>query len=351
VHFATDLLEHVKAVKACADEFKFSASVNLTNLALDIDKDDLSVRFQPRFFVIEPNKGRNYTLYFNQDALAFVGWLPYFNKVWPIALDKLAFKSYAREHDLRTPDWWTEGSPAVSSFLVKRKNSSLGVGMRGPFRTFDPAAPDQRLGEAEYYERFIEGRIAKIWYWNADPVCLELQDFPQITGDGTHSIKDLLKARLGEFAQDFRWPSFERVIRYRGKQLDTVLGAGEVIGAGFRYNSLLEAGDFKNRNVLAKHSSGPVGEQLRAIGKTLWPSIPEDIRTGVVFTIDAVLDDKNLFWLLEMNPNPSLHPDVYAAMLASVVRRQVSGMPSTEKLSADAPALKGGLVWARGGKR
>jgi hypothetical protein len=348
VHFATDLLEHVKAVKACADRLKFSASIDAANLALDIEKGDLQVRFQPRFFIIDPKKGRTYSPYLNQDSLAFVGWLPYFNKVWPIALDKVAFKAYAREHGLRTPDWWTQAAPGISDFLIKRVSGSLGAGMRGPFRKHHQDAAEQRLEKGDYYERFVEGRVAKIWYWDTEPVCMELQDFAKITGDGRHTIRELIEIRLGDFKVAHRWPTFDWIVRYNGKQLDTVLKMDETVGAGFRYNSLLDGGDFKNRNVLARHASGAVGDQLRAVGKTLWQAVPEEIRQGVLYTVDAVLDEKNQFWVLEMNPNPQQHPDAYPAMLAAVIERKVSGMPSLVKNPPkDLDARKGGLVWAK----
>ena len=37
-----------------------------------------------------------------------------------------------------------------------------------------------------------------------------------------------------------------------------------------------------------------------------------------VFTLDAVIDDDDRVWLLEMNSHPMIHPNVYPHMLASV---------------------------------
>jgi len=47
-----------------------------------------------------------------------------------------------------------------------------------------------------------------------------------------------------------------------------------------------------------------------------------------------------------MNPNPSIHPDVYPAMMKSVLSLSVSGMPSFSRRPDD-PAFKSGLVWTR----
>jgi D-alanine-D-alanine ligase-like ATP-grasp enzyme len=60
-------------------------------------------------------------------------------------------------------------------------------------------------------------------------------------------------------------------------------------------------------------SATPLGEELRTVGKVLWQTIPEELRQGVLFTVDAVLDDQGQLWLLETNSNPAVHPDVYPA--------------------------------------
>jgi hypothetical protein len=117
--------------------------------------------------------------------------------------------------------------------------------------------------------------------------------------------------------------------------------------AGFRYGSLLEKRETENRNVLHQHVRGVLGEQLLAAGRALWHGIPEEMRTGVVYTVDAVVDSQDKLWLLEMNANPGLHPDAYPAMLAAVLKGKVSGMPSLAHWSErDLPARKGGTVWA-----
>lgn len=91
-----DLLERLAVVRSCGEKLGFRSAVGVSNLALDIEKSGLQVRFQPRFLYIDEKRGgRNYTLYFQPGVIGFSGWLPYFNKVWPISIDKLAFKSFA----------------------------------------------------------------------------------------------------------------------------------------------------------------------------------------------------------------------------------------------------------------
>lgn len=351
MHYTIDIGNHIKTVRACAEALGCEASINARNFALDIAKDGVEIRFQPRFFYFDHEKKlRNLTYYFRPDVLGFVGWLPYFNKTWPAALDKLAFKGWCRERGLRTPDWWTAAPADMPGFLVKRARGSLGVGMRGPYRALQRANPYHQLAEGEYYERFIEGRIVKAWYWNADPVCLEVLDFQQAVGDGKSTIRQLFEARLeanfGDMGRLAPMHIAEPVVTYQGKTWDTVLAAGEKIFSSFRYASLLERSNPNNRNVVDKHKDTPLGKQLASLGRTLWEAVPEDLRQGVLYTADGVLDAQDQLWLLEMNPNPGVHPDCYAAMFKSVLAKDVSQMPSLMKATPDAPHLKGGLVWA-----
>lgn len=350
MHYALDLVNHIRTVKDCAERLGFEANVNVRNFALEIRKGGLGIRFQPRFLYFDREKGqRNISYYARPDARGFVGWLPYFNKVWPVSLDKVAFKECCRERGLLTPDWWTAAPARLADFLIKRRSGSLGVGMRGPYRAVDPADPYHQLAEGEYYERFVEGRIAKIWYWNAHPVCMELLDFHRLTGDGRRSIREILEARLdiaaGSAANTSGLSRFEPIVRYYGRSLDTVPASGEKIVGGFRYASILESTTVRNRNALATLNDPALAAKLAAVGFSLWQAIPEEIRHGVLYTVDAILDAKGEFWLLEMNPNPGVHPDCYHAMIASVLGGGVSRMPSLAKASPDAPHLKGGLVW------
>jgi hypothetical protein len=348
MHYSMDLLQHLRAVRECAGRLGFAMRVDAGNLALDIKKGDLEVRFQPRFlYYDEEKRTRNYTYYFQPDVTGFVGWLPYFNKVWPIALDKLAFKAFCRERGLPTPDWWTAPAAGIADFLVKTKGGSFGVGMRGPFRRPDRANPYHQLGEGEYCERFVEGKIVKAWYWNAGLVCLEMRPFPRLRGDGVRTIRELLEERLADSLSNVRWPQFEAVVTYQGKTMTSVLKAKESIFAGFRYGSLLDPWDPENRNVLAEHKDSRLADGLRSFGATLHQAIPENLKPGVLFTLDAVVDSGDKMWLLEMNPNPTVHPDVYPELLRSVLAREVSGMPSLAGSKGPAlPAMTGGLVWA-----
>jgi len=344
---SNSLFYHTKAVKACADALGFAARIEVSNYALEIEFSGTRVLLQPRFTYIDPARGLNYTPYFKPEVAGFAGWLPYFNKVWPISLDKLAFKSYAAERGLRIPQYWSQASAGISDFIVKRRGGSFSQGMRGPYRVLDLARPEHRVSEKEYIERFIEGQIAKIWYWNAQPACLELWPFAEVVGDGRLTIRELVTQALRDRVRFADWAAIETTLAYGNRTLSTVLQSGERSTVEFRYGGAMYGLDYQNRNVLDAHLRTELGAQLQQAGKALWQAIPSDIRDGVLYTVDAILDPSGQLWLLEMNPNPAVHPDVYTLMFRAVLERKVSKMPSLAGPGQkDMDAFKGGLVWA-----
>jgi D-alanine-D-alanine ligase-like ATP-grasp enzyme len=62
-----------------------------------------------------------------------------------------------------------------------------------------------------------------------------------------------------------------------------------------------------------------VEAQLARAGAVFWTGIPADIRDNTLYAVDAVLDDNNKLWFLEMNSNPFVHPEAYTHMVTSVI--------------------------------
>src|SRR5262249_13121512 len=50
-----------------------------------------------------------------------------------------------------------------------------------------------------------------------------------------------------------------------------------------------------------------------------WKAIPEDVRQSIAYTVDFVADRNERVWLLEMNCNPTIHPDIYADILEDLL--------------------------------
>lgn len=63
---------------------------------------------------------------------------------------------------LRVPAGWKGTEPMAQDFLVKKRSSSFGLAIEGPF---DVRASEgaQALAQGSYYEQFVAGRSAKAW--------------------------------------------------------------------------------------------------------------------------------------------------------------------------------------------
>jgi hypothetical protein len=201
----------------------------------------------------------------------------------------------------------------LADFLIKQRRASFVEGIRGPFRHYQPADAAQQLQPNEFYESFIAGRIAKAWYWAGELVCLELREPPRLQGDGFTTV-----ARLAEQAnrrevdpQALAW-----MTHYQERALNSVLPAGDSMVADFKYGSPYEKPSFVNDNVLPQHQGGAIAEQLAQAGQVLLEAVPQAMRGTTLFTLDAMVDAQDRVWLLEMNSNPMVHPDVYPVMMA-----------------------------------
>ncbi|RBL81460.1 hypothetical protein DDE05_44330 [Streptomyces cavourensis] len=139
----------------------------------------------PRFVTEE--QGR---IVYQRDMSAdgnFIGWMPYIVKSWALSNDKRNFKDYAVANGLRVTASWSEGPALAPDYIVKPAVGSFGEGIRGPFGPLAPLDPTVALAEGEFFEQFIRGRSAKAWFWNGQPVALEVLNPPTIAGDGRRS--------------------------------------------------------------------------------------------------------------------------------------------------------------------
>lgn len=65
-------------------------------------------------------------------------------------------------------------------------------------------------------------------------------------------------------------------------------------------------------------------EQLLHIGGASWSCIPEGVRAGTVYTVDAILASDRTIRVLEMNSNPFLHPLVYRDMIPATLSKPLT---------------------------
>lgn len=309
------LQHHLEGVRACLPRFEASAALDLKSHVLEVRARNRFYRLRPQFLRIQDGEVQ-YSPAVTEDTIGFIGWLPYFNKQWPEATGKLAFKAFCERRGLRTPRYSRVSAAGMDACLVKLDHSSFGRGMRGPYRSGTEA---EASGEGAYFEAFVPGRILKAWFWDARLVCLQSQDMPEVEGDGRSTVRELIEARLNAGRRAPRWQDYADMVAYHGLTLDAVPVAGRRVPVDCRYGATLSRETDIYANVLPAHEHDRIGAQLRDAGPVLFESVPERLRgTGTAYTVDAIADADGSVWLLEMNCNPSLHPDVYLGMFTGL---------------------------------
>jgi hypothetical protein len=330
--FTTALLFHYVTMDRALRKYGLEAHITMADQVLHVRGRNRYYAFYPLFMSFE--RGR---LMFSAEIVpstsGFVGWRPYFNKRWPIGSDKLAFKAFCAREGLPTPALWRAPSPAMRNFVVKHTGLSFGLGLRGPFKAYESANPAmQAEPEKGYYEAYVNGRNAKAWYWNDRLVCVELKSLPAVTGDGTRTLRQLIAAIVRATTPDDQWTLYQEMAVYQGRDLEAVPAKGQTVVVDFRFGSFADGITHGNQNKLLEMEDTPLVQQLRRFGPVLWRGIPEDLREAALYSVDAVLDDQDRIWLLEMNCNPGGHPDVYEPMLETLF-----GSPAA-KTAAPIPA-------------
>jgi hypothetical protein len=315
-----DLLSHFILLAEATQAVGHEAILSFSTFKAFVRGGEQDTILYPRFLeVIDGKKG--YTETPTHRARRFIGWLPYRAKRWSLASDKLAFKRHAVENGLLTPDYSTSADADLRDVLVKSAVSSFGAKIKGPFRRTGDVRLD--TGAGEYFERFIQGKIVKIWFWNAMPVCMEVDQPPVVVGDGKSTIADLVKQRLVERGKlsegaTTSMQNVEQVLAFHGRSLSDVLAVGEQQVVEIRYGSALHKASYRQVVDLRSGTPSNVQTDLGRIGTVAWQGIPEDLRAGTAYTVDAILDAEGRVWVLEMNSNPFIHPYVYQPMASTL---------------------------------
>jgi hypothetical protein len=315
LRFKTNLLEHTKAVGRWAQARGVQAHVRATDLALVLQRGPQALPLLPQFVGQRDGKHLSYFDTPDEHARGFVGWLPYKPLAWDISVSKLAFKRKARQVGLRVPEGWMQPADATAPFLVKRDRGAFGDGMSGPHMPGAAAAPTT-VAAGEFCEAFVNGRIARAWYWNGTLAVLEVLPMPQVLGDGQTTLAGLLQQASPEPITDFT--PFEALARLQGLGADSVPATGQAVTADYRYVSPLNPSLYANHNLLRQAAGTPMLQAFAEAGARLWPHIPG--ATGPAgkqagFVLDAIVGDDGLPWFLEINSNAQGHPDLYGPML------------------------------------
>ncbi len=325
------LLRHCHAVRTAAAALGLQAHVDIDDMALVLALRQGPQRWFPRFLV-SVGDSLAYTPVLTEQASGFAGWLPYAGRQWPEGSGKAAFKRHADACGMPTPAACTDPARIGGPFLVKRNDGSFGRGQRGPFAAWNPQDGEQRLAPDEYYENFIPGLIAKAWCWGGQCVALELQSPPVVTGDGQRSLRELAKAVAGgPAARDEK--TLQWLASFHGLgSLDAIVPAGRQALAHYRYGTAAVGAATPSPNMLEPARASGLTAQFERAARQCEACIT---RAGhpaaTLYTLDAVVDEGGTAWFLEMNCNPLVHPDAYAAMLASAPGSAASPTDATSE--------------------
>lgn len=332
------VLRHSLAACAAAESHGLRATIGLPRFTLDLQGDGVRQQWHARFMTQFGGRPA-YTQEPQHGTTGFAGWLPYGLRQWPEGCDKAAFRSAARERGLPTPPATTDPARLQGAFLVKNARGSFGLGQRGPFPAFDPADPAQRLQEGESYEAFVRGRMAKAWYWGARCVAVDVQSPPTVTGDGRSTLRALAQGAGGFAVHDLALLARLGALCGVGA-IDDVVPARREVLVHYRYGADPRQADGNPYGVPPSPARPDIPGCFAAVAGHCASFItaaghpPETLST-----LDAVIDAAGTAWFLEMNCNPLVHPDAYAAMLdpAAAPGLQPAAPPAARPLQA-APA-------------
>lgn len=319
--YLTGFLNHAASVRAAAAELGLRAHVDVNDMSLSITDGAHTHHWRARFVGATESGSTAYFDQWGANTLGFAGWLPYPTRSWHTSTDKIAFKTWALEHDIATPAACIAPDRIGGPFLIKKGRSSFGEGIRGPFRSYDPTDPRHQLADGEYYENFILGHIVKAWYWGGTWGAVEFRRPPVAVGDGQSTLRALAQAKPKTGGREDDWDSLETLARFCGLgSVDDVPAAGREVLIDFKYASRYEPMQRENRNTIHQIRQTPLAPQFEQAGRVFTQSVKEFADENVLFTLDAMVDSEGTVWFLEMNSNPMVHPDMYWIILRDQFR-------------------------------
>ncbi|MET0209101.1 MAG: hypothetical protein ABW220_08660 [Burkholderiaceae bacterium] len=331
--FKRDYLQHALALGRWLRDRQASGAIDPLNQVASVSVGAKQRRLHPRF-VVEHRDGRvSQTRELAENVGGFVGWLPYIEKTWQIADDRIAFKEFAEHVGLATPRWVLDPADTRGNFVVKARWADSGLALRGPFAPASPIA----LADGEYCEEFVVGQLLKAIYWNKLLVVVELAGMPAVHGDGERTLRQLVAARL---TTTDRWPKgVERLAAIQGLTLDSVVAAEREVVVDHRHLSPLNIARGVDHDVRWQIRGSALESQLLEAGARCWKAIPIDRRDETMFALDAVVDTHGRVWFLGMDCNPQLHPGCYAPMLDAMFFGPARAIDAGERPRPGTPRL------------
>lgn len=320
------LINHFLHINQWLAQNNGQADLNMRTFQVRLTAFEKEIVLEPQF-LLEKGATIAYTAALSPDVNGFIGWLPYRNKRWPLAINKILFKQYVEQSGKRTPQYWLTSERLPENALIKPAIGSFGNGQRGPFRVINPLNSSHELAPGEYYEKFRTGSILKAWYWNEAPICIELRQPLFVEGDGEKTVAALVTDRYqpsGKALERYeaRKDRLAALLAYQSTSWEAVPAEGTRVLVDYLYGSSLYPELSHNVNQLNAVNNTPLGQELQDCGRIFYRAIPEEIRTNTAYAMDGIIDDATgeVRWL-EMNSNPMFPPDAYATILDSLFKQ------------------------------
>lgn len=317
----SSFLDHVKLLRRAAQAAGAELIFAGDTLAALLRRGERRLVLYPQFLLVQEGAVRR-TPALHDQSQAFLGYLPYPSRHWPLAVDRLAFKRHCAAAGLPVPQL-PAGNGDPTGVVVRRAQPSFEPFVRGPFRRASEQPLDAAQGE--FYEPYVEGDALIAWFWEGQPVCAALVASPEVTGDGKTALGELVVrgAQRGGMVSalelQLRLAEAQQLARLRGLELSAVPQAGAKLVIGLGHGSpLLGAREHRFLD-MGSGPEAPWAPDLRRAGKVLWEAIPEELRAGTLFAVNATVDGQGRAWLLDMDASPYVHPLTYLPMLRTLL--------------------------------
>ena len=243
---------------------------------------------------MDTEEGRVYTpVYDYRNLVCFNGWRPYSQSVDAFT-DKLKFKELMVARGLRSPEYKDVNDRDFESVIVKRRVSSFSEAITGPYKNAGNYQLQADMGE--YFEKYIEGEVFKIWFVDDCPVALEKIHAALCSRKWCDSIEVLMESCFDHHNQKISLTSIERknvkiLLNFYGRKITDVLPVGEKQIIDFKYVNRYRAIEDVKIN---GNFSGRRYSQLKHIGDVIWSLAKPEAEKNFSYTVDAIFDKGSL---------------------------------------------------------
>ena len=321
------VFDHFRAVKAWTSRHKAHAQLDMNNFQMEVRCANRYFSFYP-LFASTLNGQLAHVPSLSESVVAFGGWRPYRPYTSALSTDKLLFKKYLSQVGLKTPRTWDLAEVPTGAYINKRSQGSFGYGIAGPFRASErhsPAVGDIGKPGAVFAEEFVVGKIVKLWLWGAKAIFADVQEYPQIIGDGLTTAGELARQKIhGDSGANVLADDsiVEACLALQGIQRDDIPSAGRILWIDFRYGRTFLSRQGRGRTVNALPSlQTQCGSQLDALQQAVVKALLQVAAVPLACSVDGILDEHGQLWWLELNSNPLFPHYGYDAMLSDLFDR------------------------------